>query len=46
MSFVPGEVLFVNQKVVVGVQLPEAAVEYVEVLVGEVLPDHINIIFI
>lgn len=46
MSFVPWEILFVYQKIVVCVQLPEAAVQDVEMLVREVLPNDIYIIFI
>lgn len=39
VALVPGEVLFVYQKVVVSIQLPEPAVQDVEVLVREVLAD-------
>jgi hypothetical protein len=46
MAFVPREIFLVNQKVMVGIQFPETAVQHIEMLVGEVLSDFINVFFV
>jgi len=43
VALVAGEVFFVNVKIMVGVQLPEATVKHVEVFVGEVLADYVYV---
>ena len=44
MALVSRKVLLVYQKIVIGVQLPKPAIEYIEMLVREVLPHHVDII--
>lgn len=44
VSLVPRKVLLVDQKVVIGVQLPESAVQYVEVLVRKVLSHFVDVL--
>lgn len=46
MVVVSRQVFGVNIKVVVGVQLPELAVDYVEVLVGEVVGDLVDVVLL
>ncbi len=43
VPLIPRKVLLVDEEVVVGVELPEAAVEHVEVLVGKILTNHIDV---
>lgn len=45
MALVPREVLLVNEKIVIGVQLPEPTVKNVEMLVTEVGSYLINVLF-
>ena len=46
MTLIPRKVIFVDQKIVIGVELPEPTVQYIEVFIGKVLPDHVDIVFI
>ena len=43
MTLIPAEVLFVNKEIMVCVKLPEATVEDVEVLVGEVMTNFVDV---
>jgi hypothetical protein len=45
VAFVPRKVFFVNEKIMVGIQLPESTVKHVEMLIRKVLPDNVNIVF-
>jgi len=45
VPLIPTEVFFVNDEIVIGVQLPKSAVEHVKMLVTEKLPDFIYVIF-
>jgi hypothetical protein len=46
MAFIPGKVFFIYQEIMVSIQLPEAAVEHVEMLIREVLSNFIDIFFV
>ena len=46
MTLVTRKVIFVNQEIVICVQLPKSTVQYVEVLVGKVLSDHVDVVFV
>jgi hypothetical protein len=46
VALIPGEVFLVNKEVMVGVQLPKTTIQHVEVLIGKVLPHHVNVIFV
>jgi hypothetical protein len=45
VSFIPGKVILVDNEVVVVIQLPEASVQYVEMLIAEVVAYLIYILF-
>ena len=44
IPFVPGEVLLINKEIVVRVQLPEPAVQNIEVLITKEVPDLVDVI--
>jgi hypothetical protein len=44
VPLVPREVLLVDDEVVVGVKLPEAAVQHIEMFVAEELPDFVDVV--
>ena len=46
MTLISREVLFIDKEIVVCVQLPESTIQYIEVLVGEVLPNFVNVLLI
>ena len=46
MAFIPREIFLVYQEVMVGVELPEAAVKNIKMLIGEVLSDFIDVFFV
>jgi len=46
VAFIPREVFLVYQEIVISVKLPEAAVEYIKMFIGEVLSNFVNVLFI
>lgn len=46
MPFITRKVFFINQKVVVRVQLPKSAIKDIKVLIREILSHNIDIIFV
>lgn len=46
MSIVSGQVILVNQQVMVFVQLPELTVDHVEMLVGEIVCDLVDVVLV
>lgn len=46
MALIPGKVLLINDEVVISVQLPEATIQHVKVLIREELANLVDVVLI
>lgn len=46
VAFISGEIFFVNQEIVICVELPESAIQNIEMLIGKILANYVDVAFI